>query len=378
VPLETLTPVEIINRIHWRQCHQALLATHPIQRTYFLPKGNWDEIADYLSCYGGTPVVDFSSSAEVESLTAAQDANALCLCASDLDATVSVMAVSGYGESSSSFLAAPGLQPLDSAVVRGNRQWQDATGGGAPVCCTQCGSVLGFASLESPENFRLLRHRLEIGKDNKSSADENIPGINDDSSDTNLELGSCASFLAREMVRYAEAKAIFTFVIGMDCGAAEQYCQPVRSMRNKLAWSTTAPPTQQGGKKCLLLRLVSWDTIIATEASDDGGLKFQKVAKLVYEEAFDEIGNKNSPNHWVWGGVDLCCALPGSVKETDTDATVSTVRLELPLDEYEAVQQELQAKSGLFPKSIKDATILMKMGAQGNTNDMDLTVIPLS
>ncbi|CAJ1969504.1 unnamed protein product [Cylindrotheca closterium] len=220
-----------------------------------------------------------------------------------------------------------------------------------------------------------------------------------------MELSSCASFLAREMVRYAEAKAIFTFIIGVDHGEQQQQQQEA-----VLDSSVMMPPqaqaqaqSQQQHKMCLLLRLVSWDTTIATEASkNDGGLKYENVAKVVYEEVVDEMIDNNTskadntttnnksedPSQWVWGGVNLCCILPG-VKETGTANhqldKVSTVRLQLPLDEYEIVKKDLHAKSNLFPKSIKDATILMKMGgamggtssrSSGNTT-MDLTVLPL-
>ncbi|KAL3935603.1 MAG: hypothetical protein SGBAC_008912 [Bacillariaceae sp.] len=361
--LETLSPVDIINHIECRQCHQVLLPNQPIERTYFLPKGNWEEIADYISCFAGQPVIDFSSSADVQPLSAAQDANALCLNATDLGTTVCVLAVSGYGESTDMAVANTNLVQ-DSAVVRGNRMWQDAAGG-ATICCTQCCSVLGFASLESPETFRLLKHRLLIGSGGDPSV---LPGL--PIATESIELSSCASFLAREMVRYAESKAIFTFVIGVDDGEEQK-------------------------DMCLLLRLVSWDTTIATEASskEGDGLIFQKVAKVVYEEVVDEIGNNNNnnnnntsedPSQWVWGGVDLCCILPG-VKESGNANhhnldKVSTVRLQLPVDEYEAVKMDLQARSHLIPKSIKEATILIKMGGATTMrakNNMDLTVIPL-
>jgi hypothetical protein len=278
-----------------------------------------------------------------------QDANVVCLHQEDVGHSVCILAVSGYGEgeeesnsksqgadSKSQGADLPIFDEQDaSATIRGARSWRDANGG-ATICCSQCCSTLGFASLESPQTYRLLKHRLSYGKDTRVS--------------------SCASFLSRELVRYAEAKAIFTFIVGVE-------------------GSESKVP-----RKCLLLRLVSWDTVMATRFEESSShqhrLDFSRVAKVVYEETLDKLtdNNHNSEDvtNWVWGGVDLCC-IPGTSGELHNSDSVadlssgriSTVRLHLPLDEWEEVRQSLVEGASVFSKSVAEATILVKLGRMG-------------
>jgi hypothetical protein len=270
-----------------------------------------------------------------------QDANVVCLHQEDVGHSVCILAVSGYGEGeeeSNSNAQGANLPIFDeqdaSATVRGARSWRDANGG-ATICCSQCCSALGFASLESPQTYRFLKHRLSNGKD--------------------ARVTSCASFLARELVRYAEAKAIFTFIVGVEA-----------SKSSKVA------------RKCLMLRLVSWDTVMATrfeESSSNHRLDFSRVAKVVYEETFDKLAdNSNSEDvtNWVWGGVDLCCIPGTSGQQHNSDSVadlslgqISTVRLHLPLDEWEEVRQSLVEGASVFSKSVAEATILVKLGRMG-------------
>lgn len=286
---------------------------------------------------------------------ATQDANIVCLHQEDVGRSVCILAVSGYGEGeeeSNSKAQGADLPIFDdqdaSATVRGARSWRDANGG-ATICCSQCCSTLGFASLESPETYRFLKHRLSYGK--------------------NTRVSSCASFLARELVRYADAKAIFTFIVGVE--ASE---------------SSKVP------RKCLLLRLVSWDTVMATrfeESSSNHCLNFTRIAKVVYEETLDKLAdnhNSDDVTNWVWGGVDLCC-IPGTsngLHNSDSVADLSsgqmsTVRLHLPLDEWEEVRQSLVEGASVFSKSVAEATILVKLGRIGASvgETLGLSAIPL-
>jgi hypothetical protein len=272
-----------------------------------------------------------------------QDANIVCLHQEDVGHSVCILAVSGYGEGeedSDSKAQGADLPIFDeqdaSATVRGARSWRDANGG-ATICCSQCCSTLGFASLESPQMYRFLKHRLSYGKDTRVS--------------------SCASFLARELVRYAEAKAIFTFIVGVEAGA-----------------DSKVP------RKCLLLRLVSWDTAMATRFEESSSkhqhrLDFSRVAKVVYEETLDKLAdnyNSEDVTNWVWGGVDLCC-IPGTSGELHNSESVadlpsgkiSTVRLQLPRDEWEELRTSLVEGSSVFSKSVAEATILVKLGRMG-------------
>jgi hypothetical protein len=311
------------------------------------------------------PVIEFSASAEAKRSIAMQDSNVICLHKDDFGASVCILAVDGYGEPSEERKRSNGKNQslsqmlLDetsdtSAAVRGSRTWRDAVGG-ATICCAQCCSPLGFASLESPETYRLLNHRLSM-QSNPSGSFKSIP------------VTSCASFIARELIRYAEAKAIFTFIVSPES-------------------STDHRP------QCLLLRLLSWDAVMAWDFQSESSFqpRFRRVAKIVYEVTDDKLspgGGHNSDDitSWVWGGVDLCCTPdmqmdPSSmVTQNNSDQVVSTVRLRLPEDEWDEVKQSLHHSPGgiAFSKSVVDATILVKLGRIPSAADtIGLVVIPI-
>lgn len=315
-------------------------------------------------------MVDFSTlSAVPDPSVALQDSNVLCLNHTDLSGTACVLAVPGYGEGDDDHGRKQDEKTADdelvdaSAAVRGDRSWRDVTSG-ATVCCSQCSAPLGFAAMESPESFRLLKHRLSI----PTHSPRRVPS---------QRLSSCASFLAREMVRYAEAKAIFTFIVTLDA--------PKMSFASSVF------------EKCILLRLVSWDCNIATGV--DGGsrkLKFRRYAKLVFEETYDRKANQSAGvGTWMWGGVDLCCppvldsesAKASSLEVTDesineaTEQSVSTARILLQEDEYSETLQSLRLGQKLFPKDVADPTILVKMGVAPSSKidggGLGLTAIPL-
>lgn len=303
-------------------------------------------------------MVDFTiASMATDPGMALQDPNVLCLHPSDLSNTASVLPVPGYGEMED-LGTKQDEKVIDTisdpaATVRGDRYWRDASVG-ASVCCSNCSSPLGFASIESPECFRLLKHRLSI------------PTTVDDGQVENRPLSSCASFLAREMVRYAEAKAIFTFIVTL--------AMPQMSFASNVY------------AKCILLRLVSWDCNIATNfEGETSNLNFRRYAKLVFEETYDRKARHEGT--WVWGGVDLCCPAPTGIEENststadkDTEWKVSTARIALREEEYLETLKCLRAGQGLFPSALAAATILVKMGTMPSSNDessLGLTAIPL-
>jgi hypothetical protein len=281
-----------------------------------------------------------------------QDSNVVCLHQKDLGVSACVLAVTGYGEVEETNENEKGIDFLNdaAATVRGARSWRDAAGG-ATVCCSQCCSPLGFASIDFPECYRLLKHRLSVGSDRMNESNR---------------LSSCASFLAREMVRYAEAKAIFTFVVAFE-----------------------SPPKLSFHKKCLLLRLVSWDTNMATSFQNASRrLCFKRVAKVVFEETNDKLAGNESDDitKWEWGGVDLCCAplnggldIPSNQTENNAIGKVSTVRLLLQQDEYDEVLQSLREGGNLFSRAVSEATIQVKMGIGSSKigDGLGLTAIPL-
>eukprot|EP00521_Asterionellopsis_glacialis_P011100 CAMPEP_0195309986 /NCGR_PEP_ID=MMETSP0707-20130614/39016_1 /TAXON_ID=33640 /ORGANISM="Asterionellopsis glacialis, Strain CCMP134" /LENGTH=679 /DNA_ID=CAMNT_0040374291 /DNA_START=247 /DNA_END=2283 /DNA_ORIENTATION=+ len=402
------TDSQDIQKLCCRFCHQALLLSNEqqseITKVFPLPNGYWDEITDYLICYDGQPVVDFTSaSAEAKKGQALEDSGILVLHREDMDKSVCVLAVEGYGEESENMLnentaKEDGKQQKeekeegnDSIMYRGSRAWTDAVGG-ATICCSQCCSVLGFASIESPDTFRLLKHRLsttaKMTKVGETMLKEQDP----------FDIYSCSSFVVREMVRYAESKAIFTFVV------------VVRTDEGNHSQTNNKSPFEHSSAngKCLLLRILSWDTKLAISSkavTNDRGAdtpKFENVAKVIYEETVDQLqedfgkkhtNNGDDPTSWKWGGVDLCCipptrsrssnvTNPGAASKVDIKTTSSpedgdnrdenpttpaSVRLYLSQDEWSELATALRAGSLHFSKAVADATILVKLGRVPNS-----------
>ena len=437
------------------------LSSSVIRRVFPLPVGHWDEIADYLICYDGQPVVDFAAGSVCsEPSVALQDANMLCLHRKDVEMAICALAVDGYGEfterddnsniddrgggggggsddsdadllSSSSFMLpmegnnyfepsslpssteekekekeeskddadSKNSKPVEtsmdkekpsssSAVVRGDRTWQSATDGeSVSLCCGRCCSPLGFASLGSPETWRFWKHRLFIPSIKQNDASFVHPKYR--------PLGSCSSFLARELVRYAESKAIFTFVVRCEDNYSGM---------------------EEASNKCLLLRLLSWETTMATSFEENDSSKsrrnrhrldFRRVTKIVFEETIDptakinghstHTNNDSSTTQWFWGGIDLCCPPPTSNKSARTTASTgidedvnttnnnddammtsksaSTVKLQLPREEYDQVLSDLVFGRSHFTKEMAEATILLKMG--GIWEGLGLTAVAL-
>ena len=207
-----------------------------------------------------------------------------------------------------------------------------------------------------------------------------------------MPMSLCSSFVARELVRYAETKAIFTFLVGVD----------------------SSDPAAK--KRCLLLRILSWDAVLATsfKPMSSQQLHFDRVAKIVYEETSNNLLFGSGASSWVWGGVDLCCpaegvdwtqtnesltnvgnnagqnsaALPldwtkmkrNSTTVIDSASRKSAVQLQLPLVEWEELRSALLAGNRWFSKSVSDATILVTMGPKSATEggEIGLSAIPLS
>ena len=300
---------------------------------------------------------------------------------------ICILAIEGYGEedlSRNDSSAAGGdsintndnkkdTNNIDGGVLfRGARPWTDSVGG-ATVCCNQCCSVLGYASIEDPDSCRLLKHRLCAKKsvttnNNNSNNNSNMHNDNDvelRSMTTDSFLNNtCSSFIAKELVRYAESQAVFTFAIF----------------------------NSDSSNQILLLKLLSWNTFMRTMKKKRGDdiinqhntLKFDRIAKVIYEEIHDlnghlDINNKNDitdPMNFSWGGFDLCCPPPGIVKSTKMDDTKkymqnftpdsnnASVQIYLPEDEWVQLRDALITGSTLFPNDISAATVQLKLGSE--------------
>ena len=197
---------------------------------------------------------------------------------------VCVMAVDGLGEQVSSISHPDVQQDSDSNPVkdlakdhisyRGQREWKDAVGGAA-LCCSNCCINIGSVSLIEGQTCRLYKHRLSSfsseGKDYFMNT-------------------TCGTFVAKELVRYLENHAIFTFAIygRVDGKSSDSY-------------------------DCIVLKVLSWNTIMATKKLGEM-LRFQKTVKVLYEVIdLDKVpkhqntASELDPMSFTWGGACFCC-----------------------------------------------------------------------
>lgn len=238
-------------------------------------------------------------------------------------------------------------------LYRGERQWRDLTGGGATLCCSQCCSILGFASnttdnYSTDPPFRLYKHRLLIS--------------------SGVCHHTCGTFIAHQMVRYAEGQAVFTFYI----------------MREK----SSCPDRLAMKPNCLLLKLISWDTRIAVcnpeEETTADSFRFQNAVKVIFQERIlpYEVDPMPLSPLLFWNNIDLCCPPKSdstnksrneaSVHEknsqgTEIPRTTASVKIFLLWDEWNELRDELLSKR--FPSSIAAGTIQMNSEMNSSSND---------
>ena len=276
---------------------------------------------------------------------------------------VCVLAVDGLGEQESSMFH-PNVQdekesnPVqdlakDHISYRGEREWKDSVGG-ATLCCSICCSNIGNVSLTEGSTCRLYKHRLSScspeGKDHVSP-------------------NTCGTFVAKELVRYLENQAIFTFAIygRMDGNSDDTY-------------------------DCIVLKVLSWNTMMAVKEVKEL-LQFQKCVKVLYEvidlNKMPKEQNKATgldPMSFSWGGVDLCCppnqttfhtmnSVQGddqisssSVTKGDTEAEKASVTMYLYGEDWLDLKQCLEKGSIFFSKEMSATTAALKFGRNEATD----------
>jgi hypothetical protein len=338
-----------------------------IQRVQMLPSSQWDDMTDYLTCYPGTPAIDFGP-ASTAALQGAvwQDESLAVFHALDVDGAVCVLAISGYGEdcregeTENDDSDVPET-PSDPLLVRGgSRPWREAVGG-ATLTCSQCATVLGWAPIDLLDTFRFLQHRLTI-----------LPTKTPGSTDEGASVQRASSYVAREMIRYAETQAIFTFcVVNTADGGGQQQQQQQRF------W----------------LRLLTWDTQTADSIVNDGKcrLQWKSVAKILYEETNDAATGADDSTAaasvvWMWNN-DLCCppessSVPQSTTSSSSASTgtASLIRLYLTDDEWQQLRVDLLAGAQYYPKAVVQAMVMAQTGRMMDLNagNVGLAAIPIT
>jgi hypothetical protein len=309
--------------------------------------------------------VDFSSiNTTATKGVAFEDEVTLVMNMEDLT-NVCVLAVDGLGEQVSSVSDQDVEQDSDSNPVkdlvkdhisyRGQREWKDSVGG-ATLCCSICCSNIGNVSLTEGHTCRLYKHRLS-----SRSLDGKDYFMN----------STCGTFVAKELVRYLENQAIFTFAIygRIDGNSNDTY-------------------------DCIVLKVLSWNTMIAMKEVGEI-LRFQKTVKVLYEvidldkmPKHQNTASELDPMSFTWGGVDLCCPPPPNQRQTEhnsswqgndqisssssAEGNVHTERASVNMylygDDWLELKNCLEMGSRFFPKEISMATVALKFGPKEGSN----------
>ena len=366
--------------------------TPTIRAVLPLPSGYWDKISDYLICYEGQAAIDFTSSSTNAILhTALEDDAILVLHTDDLASggVVCLAGVMGYGEHSSMMSEqhlnnSGGLHHENGGDGRASSQvWKDnfasreiGVGRTNALTCANCCSTLGYVSEQDSNTYRLYKHLLDCEMPpNNNIGFGSPPGA--PAQDPFSEKYTCGSFLAREMVRYAESEAVYTFVVGI---SDENY-----------NWTGVHNKNPHHGA-CILLRMLGWDTPMAVMGgSANGGREseeicFRKVVKVIYEVTSDHGGlthaansNSDDPLEWSWGGTDFCCLPPTGKSQANPDddeiagaavqTKASSIRIYFSKQEWTDLRDVLARGSDYFSETVKDAIVMTKLGLQRNGGD---------
>jgi len=183
---EVPTTVEDVNSAACRFCEHELLEGG-VEEVLPLPAGEWDEISDYLQCANET-MYNFSSvDIGARKGLCLEDSRMLVLHHNEFRVGgLEIMAIEGYGEENEKD-GEEEKRMVDKTSInfRGERKFGS---GGVTLACCRCCSTLGYSSLESPETFRLYKHRLNFNSYN------------------------IGFFVAREIIKYCESQAVFVYV----------------------------------------------------------------------------------------------------------------------------------------------------------------------
>ena len=338
-----------LNYLHCRTCQNPIIEPpssaaassndNTIQSVLPLPTGYWDDISDYLICYDGQAIVDFTSPTTTAiKQSALEDDAVLVLHKDDLIQNqqrrgIRIGRVKGYGEHSSGIEDASSSEAWkDKAAIKGGKS--------KIITCAKCCSTLGFVSNNDNDSntYRLYKHLLDCGKPPNTSI---------------FSKYTCGSFLAREMIRYAENDAIYTFIVGIS---------------DEMDWTRAHNPGP-----CILIRMLSWDTPMAvvdkkSSTDESNKLQFHKVVKIIFEEVSDKVidtTNNNDSMEWTWRGVDFCCPPPNGTnvdESTEMQTKASSIRIFFSQHEWAELKDTLIDRSMCFSEAVKEAVVMTKLG----------------
>jgi hypothetical protein len=341
---------------------------------------------------------------------ALEDDSLLVLNSNDLE-HVCILAVEGYGEAmtpttetissataatttantvvaatTANTTALP-LQPSrQNATLQqgGNHDWHDVVGG-VTLTCGQCCSILGYASFpdaDDSSSCRLYKHRLEaINTWRHRSRTSTSSSLSNDQQQHPMMVEDCfqynniASFLGKELIRYAESKAIFTFLVFDQDGNRH---------------NGDHDDDNDAMSQCIFIRVLSWNTMVARKRNQKGHdhVYFRRCVKVIYQQERDvskyinEADNVEKKVSRFMG--DECCppsfVVPFATSTSPTTTTdnnnssnqmpsTRSVNLYLDSQERNELHDCLQDASNFFPDSVSRATVMLKLGVQEENSD---------
>ena len=275
--------------------------------------------------------------------------------------------VHGYGEKSSKDTNIS--NDLNVAETGNTQPWKDKSWRVdthvKSIACAICCSTLGFMSSHDTNTYRFYKHLLGCFPNN----------INANPKSDILFRHTCSTFLSREMIRYAESDAIYTFIV----------------------------ETEAHTSRCILLRMLSWDTIMGTTAAletkrnnnDSNTMEYRKVLKVIFEET-SNVNNvshaSDNPMEWKWGGLDLCCtplrrtglnepilhdntSAEMMANNVDAQTKITSVRIYLSSREYHELKQSLVRGSLSFSEAVRDAFVTSKLGVSPDNREWGRTAL---
>jgi len=294
--------------------------------------------------------------------------------------------VKGYGEHSALRGGGGGTNKSDQVTSQQQQLWKDKSAmkgdRGNTITCSKCWSTLGFISGHDSNTFRFYKHLLHCGNYPSASPPSSLLAVEKVNVFSKY---TCGSFLAREMVRYADSEAIYTFIVGVS---------------DENDWTRLSKASE-----CVLLHMLGWDSALASvngEMSGSGGgdgggevgnaIRFEKVLKVIYDETADRgqhSSNQEDDSNatkWTWGGIDLCCPPPSMGNEnleesftTEPQVKATAVRIFLSTQEWSELKLALSAGSEYFSDVVKDAIVMSKLGMplNGGRHSASLSYLPI-
>jgi hypothetical protein len=195
-----------------------------------------------------------------------------------------------------------------------------------------------------------------------------------------FQYNNIASFLGKELIRYAESKAIFTFLVFDQDGNRH---------------NGDHDDDNDAMSQCIFIRVLSWNTMVARKRNQKGRnhLHFRRCVKVIYQKERDvtkyinEADNVEKKVSRVMG--DECCppsfVVPFATSTSPTTTTTTTtdnnnnkynqmsstrsINLYLDSQEWNELHDWLQDASNFFPDSVSRATVMLKLGVREENSD---------